>query len=117
MPEAKNGDKRILLLNGNILGAILRVHSEKDHRNNFFAGGKAEPCKISSKEKQTVKTLKPYLQKMGLYFVGLDFLGEKLIEINVTSPTCLQEMNRAYNKQLEKNVIDFVEERVNKCQS
>lgn len=112
VPESKNGDKRILLLDGKILGAMLRVHEEGEHRNNLFAGGKAMPATINTNDKKIVSILKPHLQKLGLYFVGIDILGDYLIEVNVTSPTCLQEMNRLYNVKLEEKVIDFVEKLV-----
>ena len=109
VPESKKGDKRILLLNGNILGALLRMHADGEHRNNFYAGGKPMPATITANDKKIVSILKPHLQKLGLYFVGIDILGDYLIEVNVTSPTCLQEMNRLYNVRLEEKVIDFVE--------
>ena len=112
IPEAKNGDKRILLLNGEILGALLRMHEHGEHRNNFYAGGKPMPTTISAKDKKIVALLKPHLQELGLYFVGIDILGDYLIEVNVTSPTCLQEMNRLYNVKLEEKIIDFVEKLV-----
>jgi len=110
VPESKNGDKRILLLGGEILGALLRMHEEGEHRNNFFAGGKPMPATINARDKKIIDTLRPHLQKLGLYFVGIDILGDYLIEVNVTSPTCLQEMNRLYNLKLEEKVIHFVEE-------
>ncbi len=109
VPESKNGDKRILLLNGEILGALLRVHGEGEHRNNFYAGGKPYPTTISARDREIVETLKPHLRQLGLHFVGIDILGDYLIEVNVTSPTCLQEMNRLYNEKLEEKVITFVE--------
>ncbi len=112
VPESKNGDKRILLLNGEILGTLLRQHGPGDHRNNFYAGGKPAPATINARDKKIVQTLKPHLRKLGLYFVGIDILGNSLIEVNVTSPTCLQEMNRLYSVQLEDKVIDFVEKMV-----
>jgi len=112
IPESKNGDKRILLLNGNILGAVLRVHGEGEHRNNFYAGGKPKATTVTANDKKIVATLKPYLQKLGLYLVGIDILGDYLIEVNVTSPTCMQEMNRIYNLQLQEKVIAFVEKLV-----
>jgi glutathione synthase len=112
IPAAKKGDKRILLLDGNILGAVLRMHQDGEHRNNFFAGGKALPTTINANDKKIVSILKPHLQKLGLYFVGIDILGDYLIEVNVTSPTCLQEMNRLYNVRLEEKVIAFVEKLV-----
>lgn len=110
--EASLGDKRILLLNGEPLGAIIRLHPKTDHRNNLFAGGKALATKITTHDLNIIKTIKPYLQRLGLYFVGIDILGKYLIEVNVTSPTCLQEMNRLYAKHLEKNVLDFIEEQI-----
>ena len=107
--EAQKGDKRILLLNGEPLGAVLRVHSKDDHRNNFFSGGKPAPAKITKRDLEIIRTLKPHLRKLGLYFVGIDILGNYLTEVNVTSPTCLQEMNHLYKKHLEDKVISFVE--------
>jgi glutathione synthase len=109
IPESKNGDKRILLLDGEILGALLRLHEEGEHRNNLFAGGKPMPATINANDKKIISVLKPHLEKLGLYFVGIDILGDYLIEVNVTSPTCLQEINRLYNLRLEEKVVDFVE--------
>ncbi len=106
---ADSGDKRILLLNGDPLGAVLRVHSKMDHRNNFFAGGHAEACDITARDLQIIATLKPYLQELGLLFVGIDIIGDYLIEVNVTSPTCLQEMNALYGLCIEESVITYIE--------
>ena len=113
IPEAAIGDKRILLLDGDPLGAVLRVHGEDDHRNNFYAGGKPVESEITHRDLEVIKTLKPYLKKLGLHFVGIDMLGDYLIEVNVTSPTCLQEMNRLYDCKLEDKVIQFAENLVN----
>jgi len=110
VPDSKDGDKRILLLNGDPLGAVLRKHSADDHRNNFFAGGKPLATEITPRDQEIIAVLKPELQRLGLYFVGIDIIGNYLIEVNVTSPTCLQEMNRLYNVSLENKVIEFVEE-------
>ena len=115
IPQAKNGDKRILLLNGEPLGAVLRLHGKDDHRNNFFAGGKPLATIITANDKKIIAILKPHLQSLGLYFVGIDIIGNYLIEVNVTSPTCLQEMNRFYHQRLEDKVIAFVEKRVGLC--
>lgn len=105
VPESEIGDKRILLLNGEPLGAILRVHSETDFRNNFMAGGHAEPTEITERDLKIITELKPHLKSLGLFFVGIDIMGDYLIEVNVTSPTCLQEMNAFYGKCLEDDVI------------
>ncbi len=112
LAESEKGDKRILLLNGEILGAVLRVHAPDDHRNNFFAGGKPFPAEIDEQDRKIVQILKPELQKLELYFVGIDIIGGRLIEVNVTSPTGIQEMNRLYHQSLEEQVIDFAEELV-----
>jgi glutathione synthase len=109
VPESARGDKRVLLLNGEPLGAVLRRHAEDDHRNNFFSGGKPLPADITKRDLEIINVLKPRLQSLGLYFVGIDIIGDYLIEVNVTSPTCLQEMNRLYNVRLDDRVMDFCE--------
>ena len=112
IPEAQLGDKRILLLEGEYLGAVLRVHSAEDHRNNFFAGGHAEKATITDREQEIIATLKPHLQQLGLYFVGIDILGDYLVEVNVTSPTGIQEASHFAGEPLEDKVIEFVERQV-----
>ncbi len=112
LPQAAEGDKRILLLNGEPLGAVLRLHNESDHRNNFFAGGSAHPAEITPQDQRIITALGPRLRELGLHFVGIDIIGDKLIEVNVTSPTCLQEINRLKNLQLEDQVIAYVEDLV-----
>ena len=110
VPAADEGDKRILLLNGAPLGAVLRRHAADDHRNNFFSGGKPYAATITAREEEIIARLRPELVRLGLYFVGIDILGDYLIEVNVTSPTCLQEMNRLYDQRLEDQVMAFVEQ-------
>lgn len=112
IPEASIGDKRILLLDGDPLGAVLRVHNKVDHRNNFFAGGKAIKTEITPNDKKIIETIRPFLKLNQLSFVGIDIIGNYLIEINVTSPTCLQEMNTIYGQKLEKKVLDFIESEI-----
>ncbi len=116
IPQSVVGDKRILLLDGEPLGAVLRVHGDADHRNNFFAGGKPVATEITERDREIIRTLKPELRRLGLMFVGIDVIGDYLIEVNVTSPTCLQEMNRLSNQQLEEPVISYVEAQVNRLQ-
>ena len=113
IPESTVGDKRILLLNGDLLGAVLRVHSAEDHRNNFFAGGKPQKTEITAREQEIISTLKPHLLALGLYFVGIDVIGDYLIEVNVTAPTGIQEASRLSNLPLTEKVMEFVEEQVN----
>jgi glutathione synthase len=112
VPEAQKGDKRVLLLDGEPLGAVLRQHAEDDHRNNFFAGGKPKATEITKRDLEIITRLKPELKKLGLYFVGIDIIGDYLIEVNVTSPTCLREMNALYDCRLEDKIIEFSEKLV-----
>ncbi len=108
---AKTGDKRILLLAGNPIGALLRVHGDSDHRNNFRAGGKPVPCELDDDDLSICSELKPWLQKLGLDFVGIDVIGGYLIEVNVTSPTCIREISRLSGEALEDQVIRHLEEK------
>ena len=103
--EAVKGDKRILLLNGDPLGAIYRINPNHGHRHNLFAGGITKPAEITPSDHTIIEHLAPHLKKLGLFFVGIDILGDKLIEVNVTSPTCLQEMSRYLGKDLAKEVV------------
>ncbi|OED35382.1 hypothetical protein AB834_04645 [PVC group bacterium (ex Bugula neritina AB1)] len=109
LKKAPEGDKRVLLLNGEILQSVLRKNEQGDYRHNFMAGGSAFACDVTAKEKDAIDQLRPFLKSQGLHFVGLDFIGEYLIEVNVTSPTCLREMNLLYDTKLEVNVVDFFE--------
>ena len=99
------GDKRILLLNGDPLGAIYRINPNKGHRHNLFSGGITKPAQVNANDMKIIQQIKPYLTKLGLFFVGIDILGDKLIEVNVTSPTCLQEMSTYIGKDLAKEII------------
>ena len=113
VPESKDGDKRILLLNGEPLGAVLRVHAQDDHRNNFFAGGKPSRAEVNGRDREIIAVLKPRLQELGLYLVGIDVIGEYLVEVNVTSPTGLQEINKLDGTRGEDKILDFVENLIN----
>ncbi len=106
------GDKRVLLLDGRPLGAILRVPREDDLRANIHAGGDVRATSLTAAEQHLVDTIGPRLAAAGLYFVGLDLIGEKLIEINVTSPTGIQELGRFEGTRPELEVVRWVEARV-----
>ncbi len=112
LSAATTGDKRILLLEGEVLGAVLRVHGDEDHRNNFFAGGSAAATDIDADDQRIVDTLRPHLRALGLSFVGIDVIGGHLVEVNVTSPTCLQEAMRFSGEPLDERVIDCWEDKV-----
>ncbi len=94
LPAAIEGDKRILLLDGEPLGAILRIHADGQELNNMDAGGTAHASMLFSGDLDICRALKDSLRKEGIFFAGIDIIGDKLIEINVTSPTGLQEMTR-----------------------
>ncbi len=94
LPAAAEGDKRILLLNGNPMGAILRVHADGSELNNMDAGGTAHPSSLDARDREICSALKKGLVEQGVFFAGIDIIGGMLIEVNVTSPTGLQEMSR-----------------------
>jgi glutathione synthase len=112
IPAVREGDKRVLLMDGEILGAINRVAREDDVRSNIHAGGRVEPCEVTAQERAIVADLAPRLAADGLVFVGLDFIGGKLTETNVTSPTGIQELSRHIGRDVAENVIVWIERRV-----
>ncbi|WAS93284.1 glutathione synthase [Nannocystis punicea] len=94
VPAAKYGDKRILLVDGEPIGAVMRVPAEGELRNNFHAGGSPALTQLSARDREICARLGPFLRERGQFFVGIDVLGDFLTEINVTSPTGMQEINR-----------------------
>ncbi len=112
IPEVRTGDKRLIVLDGEPLGAVLRVPRHDDTRSNIHVGGTVEKVAVTDRDREIVTVLAPRLRQDGLYFVGLDIIGDWLTEVNVTSPTGVQEINVLDDVHLETNVIDFVEQRV-----
>ena len=112
LPEIRQGDKRIIVLNGEPLGAVLRVPLESETRGNIHVGGQCVKTEVTPRHRELCAALAPLLRADGLYFVGLDVIGSFLTEVNVTSPTGIQEVNALDGVQLEKDVIDFVERQV-----
>jgi glutathione synthase len=112
LPEARKGDKRLIVLNGDPLGCTLRVPRDDEHRGNIHVGGNCVKAVITERDRDICRMLKPRLERDGLYFVGLDIIGDYLTEVNVTSPTGVQEIDRLNGANLEGKVIDFVESRV-----
>ncbi|AGA64170.1 Glutathione synthetase [Liberibacter crescens BT-1] len=94
LPQIHEGDTRILLLDGEPVGAINRVHAEHDNRSNIHAGGRAEPKEITSQEQEICRRIGASLRERGLFFTGIDVIGGYLTEINVTSPTCIREVQK-----------------------
>jgi glutathione synthase len=111
LPEVVRGDKRVLLLDGEPLGAILRVPRPDDLRSNIHVGGTVEKAALDADDLRIVGRLRDRLRADGLYFVGLDVIGGRLTEVNVTSPTGIQQMSRLDGVDHAARVIAWVEER------
>ena len=109
LPAIREGDKRILLLEGEPIGAVLRVPTESESRANFHVGGSAAKAPLSDDDRAIIARVGPFLRDQGLFFVGIDVIGDKLTEINVTSPTGVQEINALDQTNLEAVFIDRVE--------
>jgi glutathione synthase len=109
LPVVREGDKRVLLLDGRPLGAIRRVPRSDDIRANIHVGGPVQATELSAAEEKLVMEIGAVLSAEGLWFVGLDLIGEKLIEVNVTSPTGIQELGRLTGTTPELKVIEWVE--------
>ena len=94
LPDVRKGDKRIILVDGIAIGAINRVPAEGEARSNMHVGGRAEPVELSARDRVICETIGPELKARGLIFAGIDVIGDYLTEINVTSPTGIQELKR-----------------------
>ena len=111
LPAVRQGDKRILLLDGEPLGAILRVPRADDMRSNIHVGGSVVPTELTPAEQAMVIAMAPRLKADGLVFVGLDVIGDRLTEVNVTSPTGIQQLGRFTKSNPEDKVIAWIEAR------
>lgn len=116
IPEVRQGDKRLIMLNGAPLGCTLRVPRADEHRGNIHVGGTCVKAEITARDREICREVGPRLRQEGLYFVGLDIIGDYLTEVNVTSPTGVQEINALNNVKLEAQVIEFVERQVEERQ-
>lgn len=112
LPEISEGDKRVLLLGGEILGWVRRVPKAGDFRSNVNAGGRCVPCDLTESDRQICASLLPLLQREGIHLAGVDIVGRHVLEVNITSPSCLREMNDLYDVSLERRILDYVEERL-----
>ena len=112
LPDVKNGDKRIILVDGNPVGAINRVPKPGEIRSNMHVGGKAEPAKLSPRDREICSAIGPTLKSKGQVFVGIDVIGEYLTEINVTSPTGIQELEQFDNVNIAEMIWHAVEEKL-----
>jgi glutathione synthase len=110
--EEAGGDIRILLLDGEILGAMRRIPRDGEFRANIHAGGRAEKHEVTEREQGICERIKAKLIADGLFFVGIDLIAGKLVEINCISPGGIPRINRLNGDKLESKVIDFIEAKV-----
>ena len=110
---ADQGDVRILMLNGEAIGAMKRVPANGDVRSNVHAGGSVVKHALTKKEKELCKLVGPKLVRDGLYFVGIDVINGKLIEVNVLSPGGIMRINKLNRVKLQTKILDFIENVVN----
>ncbi|MAG96697.1 MAG: glutathione synthase [Alphaproteobacteria bacterium] len=109
LPEVRAGDKRIILIDGRAAGAVNRVPMAGEARSNLHVGGRAERSSLTKREQEICKAIGPSLKDRGMIFVGIDVIGDYLTEINVTSPTGIQEIDRFDEVSLEADIWDAIE--------
>lgn len=110
LPAIKDGDKRILLINGEpVPYALARIPAEGETRGNLAAGGRGEGRPLTERDRWICQQVGPKLREKGLLFVGLDVIGDYLTEINVTSPTCIRELDRQFNLDIAGELMNCIE--------
>ncbi|MCH9021066.1 MAG: glutathione synthase [Proteobacteria bacterium] len=112
IPEIRDGDKRIILIDGEAAGAVARIPLAGEVRANFHTGGRPQKTDLSARDHEICEAIGPTLRERGLIFVGIDVIGDYLTEINVTSPTGIQEINRLNGDNLEARIWDAIEARL-----
>jgi glutathione synthase len=112
LSEIKEGDRRIILIDGEYVGSVARIPKKGSVTANFHTGGTAKKVGLIRRDKKICNILKPFLKKNKLFFTGIDIIGNYLTEINVTSPTGIQEINRLNGERLEKFFWDRVEKKL-----
>lgn len=110
LPAVRDGDKRVILVNGEPVGAVNRVPNDGEARSNFHAGGIATAAQLTARDKHICATIGPELKRRGLLFVGIDIIGDYLTEINVTSPTGIREIQKLSNIDIAALTIDAIEQ-------
>lgn len=110
LPQIADGDKRILVVNGEAVPyALARIPASGESRGNLAAGGRAEGRELTARDRWIVEQVGPTLRKKGLVFVGLDVIGDYLTEVNVTSPTCVQELDKLFGLNISARLLDHIE--------
>jgi glutathione synthase len=110
IPEIETGDKRILMINGVPVDyALARIPAKGETRGNLAAGGTGKGVELTERDRWICSEVAPVLKAKGLYFVGLDVIGDYLTEVNVTSPTCIRELDRIYELDIAGDLMDCIE--------
>ncbi len=112
IPEIRNGDKRIILIDGEVVGAVNRVPAKGDSRSNMHVGGTPKKTVLSKNDLLICKQISKFLKEKSLFFVGIDVIGKYITEINVTSPTGLREINKFNKIKIEKLFWDKLEKKL-----
>lgn len=113
IPEIRDGDKRIIVIDGEAVPyALARVPSAGENRGNLAAGGRGVGVALSDKDRQIVETVAPRLREQGILFAGLDVIGDYLTEVNVTSPTCIRELDQLYDLNISAVLMDCIEQKL-----
>ena len=111
-PEVRAGDKRIILIDGEVAGAVNRVPAEGETRSNMHVGGTPKPTELTPRDLEICARLGPHLKKRGLIFTGIDVIGPYLTEINVTSPTGIRQVKAFGGKDIAAMIWDAIERKV-----
>jgi glutathione synthase len=106
LPEAVEGDKRILLADGEPLGAVLRVPAEAEARGNLHVGGRAVKTEITARDREIISAISPFLRSHGQIFVGIDVIGGMLTELNITSPTGVRHVSQLDDRNIAGEILD-----------
>jgi len=113
IPEISNGDKRILVIDGEpVPYALARIPADGETRGNLAAGGTGKGVELTSRDRWICQQVGPVLREKGLVFVGIDVIGDYLTEINVTSPTCVRELDKLYDLNISATFLDVIEKTV-----
>jgi glutathione synthase len=108
LPEIVEGDIRVLMLGGEILGWVRRVPATGDFRSNINAGGRCVPCPLDAADRALCNGVAGWLKKESIHLAGVDIVAGRVLEINLTSPSCLREINQLYGLHLEREILDYV---------
>ena len=112
LPEAREGDTRIILVDGDPVGSCLRIPTGIDHRGNIHVGARCERADITDRDREICAQIGPALKDAGQIFVGIDVIGDWRTEVNVTSPTCIHEINVLDGSRIDRSVLDAVQRRL-----